>query len=416
MTVERIFAAVGLLVFIGFAYLISENRKAVDRRILIWGLGLQVIFAVLVLGIPTLGVPGLFRFVFDSMNTFFLSLMSFSDAGAAFVFGSLADEKQSWGFLFAFKVLPTIIFFSTLVAIFYHLGILQRVVFGFAWIMKKLMPIGGAESLSTSANIFLGQTEAPLLVKPFIATMTRSELLCIMVGGMANVAGGVMMAFIALLHTRVPDIAGHLLTVSILSAPATILISKLMIPERPDAQLDALKQDHQRVDSNLVEAATRGASEGLMLALNIAAMLIAFIAVVAMVNGGLAWVGNQFGLTLSLELFLSWLFAPVAVLLGIPFHESSHVAGLLGEKIILNEFVAFIHLADLSSQLSDRTMIVASYALCGFANIASIGIQVGGIGAMAPERRGDLAQLGVKALIGGNLATFVSATVVSLLI
>lgn len=413
---EKFAALMGLIAFISLAYLLSENRKKINWRIVFWGLVLQIIFAVLVLGIPVLGVPGLFRFVFNWINDFFVKILSFSDAGAAFVFGPLMDEAKSGGFIFAVRVLPSIIFFSTLVAVLYHLKILQRVVFAFAWIMKKFMPIGGAESLSTAANIFLGQTESPLLIKPFLISMSRSELLCIMIGGMANVAGGVMAAYVALLHTRFPDIAGHLLTVSIMSAPATILISKILLPEtEKNFSKDKLKLDTSTIDTNAVEAATRGASEGLLLALNVGAMLIAFTALVYMMNGIVGSIGGWFGYQISLQQILGYFFSPVAWLLGTPAAEITQMGRLLGEKVVLNEFVAYVSLADLSASLSDRSVLIASYALCGFANIASIGIQVGGIGAMAPERRKDLAQLGVKALIGGNLATFVSTGIVSLM-
>lgn len=413
---ERLTSLLGLITFLLIAYGMSENRKLISKKIVFWGISLQVIFAILVLGIPAIHIPGVFRFFFNSVNDFVMAVLRYSDEGAKFVFGSLADPAKATEFIFAFRVLPTIIFFSTLVALLYHLGILQRIIFAMAWIMKKFMPIGGPESLSTAANVFLGQTEAPLLIKPYLATMSRSSLLCIMIGGMANVAGGVMAAYVAILHSRFPDIAGHLLTVSIMSAPATLLISKMMMPDSDQKTLDhALRNEFERVDVNSVEAATRGASEGLSLALNVAAMLIAFTALVFMANGFLGWVTGYFGMTLTLQMILGYAFAPVAWLLGVPTHELLSMGQLLGEKIVLNEFVAFLDLSQMSSGLSDRTVLVASYALCGFANIASIGIQVGGIGAMAPERRSDLARLGVKALIGGNLATFVSASIVGLI-
>jgi len=406
----------GLLVFCLIAFTLSENRRRIEWRIVGWSLGLQLIVAVLVLGIPRLGIGGPFHFVFEFLNDFFIQFLSYSDAGARFVFGDLADEKKAAGFIFAFRVLPTIIFFSTIVAVSYYLGILQKIVYGMAWVMKKLMPVGGAESLSTAANIFLGQTEAPLLIKPYLLGMSRSELLCIMIGGMANVAGGVMAAYVAMLHSRFPDIAGHLLTVSIMSAPATLLISKIMLPEtEKNFKKDKLEWKVEKIDSNFVEAATRGASEGLSLALNVAAMLIAFIALVYLANGFLGFVGSFFGLQVTLQSIFGWLFAPVAWLLGAPVNEITQLGRLLGEKVVLNEFVAYASLADIASTLSDRTVLIASYALCGFANFASIGIQVGGIGAMAPERRADLAKLGVRALIGGNLATFVCAAMVGIL-
>jgi len=413
---ERAASFLGLLAFLGLAYLLSENRKKIQASIVVWGLLLQVFVALLVLGIPRFGLAGPFHFLFEGLNDFFIRILSYSDQGASFVFGSLADDSKGFGFIFAFRVLPTIIFFSTLVAVLYHLRILQRVVFGIAWVMRKVMPVSGAESLSTAANIFLGQTEAPLLIKPFLPKMSRSELLCIMIGGMANVAGGVMAAYVALLHTRFPDIAGHLLTVSIMSAPATLLIAKIMLPEtEKDFSKDKLKLDLGVVDTNVVEAATRGASEGLSLALNVAAMLIAFIAIVYLVNGCVGWVGSLLGYELSLQMILGWLFSPVAWLLGVPTGDLSQVGRLLGEKIVLNEFVAYVSMADISETMSDRAVLISSYALCGFANFSSIGIQVGGIGALCPERRGDLARLGIRALIGGNLATFICAAIVGIL-
>ncbi len=405
----------GLLVFLGVAYLLSESRGRIKKEIVLWGLGLQVIFAVLVLGIPRWGIPGVLKPLFEGLNSVFVDLLAFTDKGSEFVFGSLVSN-QSFGFIFAFRVLPTIIFFSTLVAVFYHLGILQRVVRGLAWVMRKLMPVGGAESLSTAANIFLGQTEAPLMIKPYLPRMSRSELLCVMIGGMANTAGGVLAAYVALLHTRFPEIAGHLLTVSFMSAPATLLISKIMLPETEKiVSEDRATLDTKKIDANLLEAATRGAAEGLSLALNVAAMLIAFIALVYMCNSLLGWTTGLFGYHITLQQILGYAFAPVAWLLSVPGGEIFEVGRLLGEKVVLNEFVAYVSLSEISGSLSDRSVLIVSYALCGFANFSSIGIQVGGIGAMVPERRGDLARLGLKALIGGNLATFTCAALVSLL-
>ncbi len=406
----------GLVVFLAIAFLLSSDRRKISLRILFWGLGLQLIFAVAVIGIPRLGFDGPLHFLFEAMNDAVVGLLKFSDEGSKFLFGKLASDESNMGFIFGFRVLPTIIFFSTLVAIFYHLGVLQRVVRSLAWVMRKFLPIGGAESLSTAANIFLGQTEAPLMIKPYLARMSRSELLCIMIGGMANAAGGVLAAYVALLHSRFPDIAGHLITVSFMSAPATILISKIMMPDELKASRSHEMKLPEKIDSNILEAATRGASEGLMLALNVGAMLIAFIALVYVVNAFVGGIGAWFGLELSLQQILGWLFAPVAWLLGVPGGEIISVGQLLGEKIALNEFVFYISLSEQAAQLSDRSVLIASYALCGFANFSSIGIQVGGIGAMAPERRGDLAKLGLKALIGGNLATFSSAALVSLLV
>ncbi len=413
---ERIQALLGLCTILGFAWLISEHRSKIQRSIVLWGLGLQLIIAFLILGIPALHIPGIFQFLFEWLNVAFIKLLSFSDEGARFVFGPLVDEEKIGGFIFGFRVLPTIIFFSALVAVLYYLKILPKIVHSMAWVMKKLMPVGGAESLSTAANVFLGQTEAPLTIKPYLPAMSRSELLCVMIGGMANVAGSVMAAYVAMLHNRFPDIAGHLLTVSLMSAPATILISKMLLPEIKKKMADDLPPESaEKLDANVIEAATRGASEGLYLALNVAAMLIAFIAIVYLMNGMLQVVTGWLGWQITLAEVFGYMFSPVAWLLGVPTGEIFSMGRLLGEKVVLNEFVAYVSLADLSTTLSDRTILIASYALCGFANFSSIGIQVGGIGSMAPTRRADLARLGVKALIGGNLATFSSACLVGIL-
>ena len=378
--------------------------------------------AVLVLGIPFLGISGPLQFIFTAMNEFVNDVIGFAEAGSQFVFGPMLNTEKMGGFIFAVKVLPSIIFFSSLVAVLYHIGFLQIIVKGMAWVMFKTMKLSGAESLSTAANIFLGQTEAPLFVKPFIAAMTRSELFCIMVGGMANTAGGVLIAYVGMLHDRMPNIAGHLITSSVLSAPAAILICKLMIPETSTpATAGNLVMSEEKIDANTIEAATRGASEGLSLALNVAAMLIAFIALAAMANWMLAKIGSSLHLDLLIgaPLSLEWVFgklcAPLAWLIGIPWSEAQQIGGLLGQKVVFNEFVAYVKLSEIASQLSDRTVIIVSYALCGFANISSIGIQVGGIGTMAPSRRGDLAALGIKAVIAGNLASLSTAAIAGLL-
>lgn len=405
---------VGLVALIGVALLLSENRKKIDKRVIFWGVGLQFILAVLIFGIPWAGVPGLLRPMFSFINDGIMKLLSFSDEGAKFLFGTLVDEK--FGFIFAFRVLPTIIFFSSIIAVLYYIGILQKIVAGIAFIIKKFLRASGAESLSTAANIFVGQTEAPLLIKPYLMKMTRSELLCIMVGGMANTAGGVLAAYVALLHSRFPEIAGHLLTVSVMSAPATLLISKILVPETEKFQDEKEGPAELPPDSNVLEAATRGASEGLALALNVGAMLVAFIALMAMLNGILVGITGLFGNGVTLQTMFGYIFSPLAFLLGVPWAEATVVGRLLGEKIILNEFVAYLSMSNISSTMSDRSLLIASYALCGFANFSSIGIQIGGIGAMAPERRGDLAKLGMKALIGGNLATFSCACIIGMLL
>jgi CNT family concentrative nucleoside transporter len=433
---DKLASFFGILALIGIAWLFSESRKNFPLRTVIWGLGLQIGLGILVLGIPAIGVPGVLHFMFEWLNDVFLRLIGFTDFGAKFMFGALVDTQQAWGFIFAFKVLPSIIFFSALVAILYHIGVLQKVVMLLARIMTRTMGTSGAESLSTAGNIFLGQTEAPLLIKPYVATMTRSELFLIMAGGMSNTAGSVLAAYVGLLSTRIPDIAGHLLTMSILSAPASILICKVMVPERERPVTHGkVELTDERIDANMIEAAARGTSEGLQLALNVAAMLIAFIALVAGVNACLEVIGNwvHFSdwaprlvqpmagaaiepLKFSLQWVFGWIFAPVAWLMGIPWHEAAFAGTFLGEKVVLNEFVAYVHLTDVAAQLSTRSVVILSYALCGFANFASIGIMLGGIGLMAPSRRGELARMGIKAVIGGNLASFMTAAVAGLLI
>lgn len=411
---ERWISLLGVVVFTLIAWGLSTNRKKISKKIVIWGLGLQFLTAFLVIGIPALGVKAPLAFLFTFINDVVLGILSFGDEGTKFLFGNLLDEERMGGVIFAFRVLPSIIFFSCLMSILYYFGFLQKVVYALAWIMKRSLGTSGPETLSAAGNIFLGQTEAPLLIKPYLKKLSNSELLCIMIGGMANVAGGVLAAYVLLLQKRMPDIAGHLITVSVMSAPASLLVSKLLMPETKKTA-DELEMNLAVEDANVVDAATRGASEGLHLALNVGAMLIAFVGVVALLNGALQYITGFAGNPVSLQQILGLLFTPVAWLLGVPASDLSTIGQLLGEKIVLNEFVAYLNLAKLSETLSDRGVLIASYALCGFANIASIGIQVGGIGAMAPERRSDLARLGWLALIGGNLATFMCAAIVGFL-
>lgn len=411
---ERLASLIGLIVFLLIAWALSSNKRKISRRLVVWGIGLQFITAILVIGIPALGIKAPLASLFSLMNDVVLSILAFGDEGTKFLFGNLLDETRMGGMIFAFRVLPSIIFFSCLMAVLYYFGFLQKVVYGLAWVMKRTLGTSGPETLSAAGNIFLGQTEAPLLIKPYLKDLSNSELLCIMIGGMANVAGGVLAAYVLLLQSRIPDIAGHLITVSVMSAPASLLISKLLMPETKKID-NSLVMDLSVEDANVVDAATRGASEGLFLALNVGAMLIAFVGVVALLNGGVHYISSAFGHPITLQVILGYLFTPVAWLLGIPASDLSAVGRLLGEKIVLNEFVAYMNLSQMGATLSDRGVLICSYALCGFANIASIGIQVGGIGAMAPERRHDLAKLGWIALVGGNLSTFMCAAIVGLL-
>jgi len=429
-------AILGISVFLLLTYLLSENRQLISLKFVLTALGMQAALGVLILGIPAFEIPGVLRFLFVGANHFFIKILEFSDHGSRFIFGPLVDEDKIGAWIFAFRALPVIIFVSSCTAILYHFNILQRVIMVLAALMQKTLKISGAESLATCANIFIGQTEAPLVVRPFVAKMTRSELLLLMTGGMATVAGSVLAAFVGFLHSRIPEIGGHLLTASVMSAPASILIAKMLVPEtlRPETAGQNYKLDLEARQANVLEAAAKGASEGLHVALNVAAMLIAFVAILYMANWFIAIFGELISfstwgeslvpavlksgeeITLSLELIMAWLLAPVAFLMGVPWSEAFLVGSLLGKKIILNEFFAYLELTKVMNNLSDKSVIITSYALCGFANFSSIGIQIGGIGAIAPKRRGDLAKLGMRALYGGTIAAFLTACFASLLI
>ncbi len=402
----------GIILCLVVAVLVSRDRKAIRWKSVIQGLLLQGAVGITILGIPSLGVPGIFRFIFDGLNTFLTSLIEFTGAGSKFLFGPLSESKEPWGFIFAFRALPSIIFFSSLMAVLYHFGVLQRIVKCFAWVMQKTMKTSGAETLSGAANIFVGQTEAPLMIKPYLEKMTPSEIYCVMVGGMATIAGGVEAVYISMLHDRVPDIAGHLLTASAMAACAGLVISKIIFPENgKPVTADAMKIKDERPDSNAVEAAARGAGEGVILAINVAAMLIAFIALIALLDACIGKVGLWLNIAepLNAAMILGFICRPLAWFLGVPWSEAGIAGKLIGEKVILNEFVAYVHLAENGKLLSDRTILICSYALCGFANFSSIGIQIGGIGGMAPNQKPTLAKLGLLAVLGGNLACFLSA-------
>jgi CNT family concentrative nucleoside transporter len=392
--------------------------------------------------------PG--RAAFDYLNNGFDALMSNSKEGASFLFGGLTEQSiqvtdgqdtKTGGLIrlgasFAFAVLPSVIFFSCLMAILYHIGLMHRIVYWMALFMKKTLKTSGAESLSAAANIFVGQTEAPLLIRPYLEKMTRSEILAVMIGGMANIAGGVLAAYVSMLSDTFPNIAGHLIAGSIMSAPASLVLAKILLPEE-EVPETAGNVDAQsvRIDANVIEAATRGASEGLTLALNIAAQLLCAIALVALGNamwGGLChWATSMTGYSLNhidtFQELLGYVFAPVAWLLGIPSQDCLVAGKLLGEKTILNEFVAYAHMGDYLhgkplmdgvpvQELAERTKIILSYALCGFANIGSIGVLVGGMGALMPSRRGDIARLGLLALVGGTCSTFMTAIIAGLIL
>ncbi|HAM36783.1 MAG TPA: NupC/NupG family nucleoside CNT transporter [Elusimicrobia bacterium] len=411
----------GTIAMMALAGLFCRNRKAVNLRTVFWGVALQFVFAVLILKT----VPG--RWIFDQVNVIVTGLLDFQTEGGKFVFGGLSvppGQPGSMGFFFAFQVLTTIIFLSTLMSVLYYLGIMQKVVLFFARIMAFTCRTSGAESLCASANIFVGQTEAPLLIKPYIEDMTESEFLCMMTGGMATIAGGVMVAYAGMLRPYFPDAAGHLLAASVMSAPAALLIAKLMIPETEKPRtMGTLKLDYRESHVNIIDAAAAGASMGVQLAINVGAMLVAFMSLLAMANWGLHFICGFAGHPeIGFETVLGWLFSPMAWIMGTPWSECQVIGRLIGEKTFFNEFVAYSNLAKYAGEhggngaLSQRAWVICIYALCGFSNFLSIAIQIGGIGPMAPKRKRDLARLGMKALIGGSLACFVTATIVGILI
>ena len=405
---QRLLPLVGLAVIMGIAYSLSTNRRAIQLKTIAWGLGLQFALALFVLK------TGLGQAVFSFLGAKINQLLEFSYAGSKMVFGDTLGAKGggSIGFVFAFQVLPTIIFIAALFAILYHLGVMQVVVKGFARVMTALMGASGAESLNVAASIFMGQTEAPLTIRPFINKMTQSELMCIMTSGMAHISGGIMGAYIAYGIE-----AKHLLAAVIMTAPGTILLSKLFVPEteKPETA-GTVKIDIPKVDSNIIGAAARGTGEGLQLALNVAAMLISFLALVAFINAVLGAIGGWFNAELSLQGILGWAFMPLALVMGVPMQDAHAIGGLLGTRMVLNELIAYGELGPLKATLDPRSFTIATYALCGFANFGSIGIQIGGIGALAPERRGDLARLGLRALLAGTFANFMTACIAGMLL
>lgn len=419
MSQHQLKSILGLVVMVFIAFLLSRNRKAIPWKTVFWGIILQFALAIVVLK------TAFGRTFFEGMNHIIMKLLSFQREGGMMVFNALAlppDMAGSLGFFFAFQVLTTIIFFSALISVLYHLGIMQRVVFLFATIMKRFMGTSGAETLSASANIFVGQTEAPLLIRPYLKEMTTSELLCVMIGGMATVAGGVMGAYVGLLRDYFPDIAGHLLASSLMSAPAALAISKILIPETEtpltSGKINLSTSNHS---ANILEAAASGASTGMQLAMNVGTMLIAFMGLLALLNALVGWGGSWLGYTeLSIQKILGFLCSPLAWIMGVPWDESFVVGQLIGEKTVINEFVAFFHFSEVlkeqGAHFSERSLVITAYALTGFSNFMSIGIQIGGIGGMVPERRSDMARLGVLALAGGSLACFMTATIAGILI
>jgi CNT family concentrative nucleoside transporter len=419
--VHILFGLFGLAVLIGIAWVFSNNKKAVDWRLVVTGVLLQIGFATLVLVVP----GG--KEVFDWLSKGFVAILGFVGAGSNFIFGSLMDTSK-FGFIFAFQVLPTIIFFAALMGVMYHLGVMQWIVRIMALAITKVMRVSGAETTSVCASVFIGQTEAPLTVRPYIPRMTESELITMMIGGMAHIAGGVLAAYVGMLGggdvAQMEFYAKHLLAASIMAAPATLVIAKILIPETGEPLTrGTVKMEIEKTSSNVIDAAAAGAADGLRLALNIGAMLLAFIALIAMLNAPLTWFGEWSGLAAALGRptdiagILGLVLAPLAWVIGVPWADASVVGGLIGQKVVINEFVAYLQLADIVNcktegvMLTNQGALIATYALCGFANFSSIAIQIGGIGGLAPERRQDLARFGLRAVLGGSIATFMTATI-----
>jgi len=414
------FGFFGLAVLISIAFAFSTQKKSVDWKLVASGISLQLVFAVLVIL-----VPGGRQF-FEAISRIFVTVIGFATDGAIFVFGTLGDPQSSLGFVFAFQVLPTIIFFASLMGVLYHLGIMQKIVQGMAWVMFKVMRISGSESLAVAANVFVGQTEAPLVVRPYIAKMTESELFTMMVGGMATIAGGVLAAYITLLGGGDEAMrifyAKHLLAASVMAAPATIVLAKILKPETGESLTKGdVRIKVEKTATNVIEAAATGAADGVKLALNVGGMLLAFLALLALINYPLAWIGSITGLEgalgqpLSLSLIMGYILSPLAWVIGVPWQDAVTVGGLLGEKVVANEFVAYAPLNEIQDTLTPKALLISTYALCGFANFSSIAIQIGGIGGLAPERRSDLARLGLRAVLGGALATMMTATIAGVL-
>ena len=404
---SRLTGVFGIIVILGIAIGLSRNRRAISRRVVAWGVGLQLVFAIFVLRVP------IGQEIFKGLGKIVTTILNFSYAGSEFVFGEIGKQHSSIGVVFAFQIMPAIIFVSALFAILYYLGVMQAVVKVLAIAMNKIMGASGAESLNVAASIFMGQTEAPLTIRPFLPRMTRSELMTVMTAGMAHVSGSIMAAYIAFgIEAR------HLLTAVIMTAPGTIMMAKIIEPETEVPEtLGGVKVDIPRTDVNVLDAAARGTSEGLHLMLNVIAMLISFIALIALINGLFGWIhGGLPWFPESLQTVLGWIFRPVAWVMGVPWQDSGQVGSLLGERMVINEFIAYAHLGQIKTALNPVSFTIATFALCGFANLSSVGIQIGGIGALAPDRKHDLARLGFRAMIAGTLANFLSATLAGILL
>jgi len=407
---QRAVGLLGMVMLLGVGYALSRNRKAVDWRVVAWGLGLQLLFAIFVLRVE------LGRDLFARLGAVVTTILSYSYAGSQFVFGKIGapgGADSNIGVVFAFQILPAIIFVSALFAIMYYLGIMQLVVRAMAIVMNKLMRASGAESTNVAASIFMGQTEAPLTIRPFLPRLTRSELMTVMTAGMAHVSGSIMAAYIAFgVEAR------HLLTAVIMTAPGTIMMAKLLEPETEEPETRGnVNIVVPKTDVNIVDAASRGTGEGLHLMLNVIAMLVSFIALIALFNGFMGWLHGMLSWwPQNLQTILGWIGRPIAWAIGVPWQDAGAIGGLIGERAVLNEFIAFADLGQMRDQLSVRAFTIASFALAGFANISSVGIQIGGIGALAPERKHDLARLGFRAMLAGTMANLMSATIAGLLL
>ncbi len=406
---ERFTGLLGLVAILAVAWLVSSNRKAIQPRVLFWGLALQFGFAFLVLKTD-------FGKLFQAASYVVNALLEYAEEGSKFLFGPLGEKSGPYGVIFAFQVLPIVIFIASIFAVLYQLGVMQGVVRAMAVVMQRVMKASGAESTSVAASIFMGQTEAPLTIRPFLAGLTQSELFTIMTSGMAHVSGAVMAAYVKIAHVDIK----HLLTAVIMTAPATIMLAKIMMPETEQpATAGNVKVEVEKPGVNIIDAAARGAGDGLQLALNIGGMLIAFLALIALVNGLLGWIHTLPGLGWippSLQSMFAIVFAPIAWLLGVSWKDCATVGNLLGTRLVLNEFVAFLQLGPLKPELDPRSFVIATYALCGFANFSSIAIQIGGIGALAPSRKSDLARLGLRAVAAGTMANFMSACIAGMLL
>jgi len=405
----RFTGLLGLVMILGVAFLFSTHKRAIKLRLIAWGMGLQLLFALLVLKTS-------FGKLFQAIGAGVNAMLADTEAGSEFVFGPLGKSSGGFGVVFAFQVLPIVIFIASFFAILYYLGVMQWIVRGMAIGMQKVMGVSGAEALNVAASIFMGQTEAPLTIRPFIAGLTESELFTVMASGMAHVSGAVMAAYVKIAHVEIQ----HLLTAVIMTAPATIMLAKIFVPEtEKPVTAGKVEVKIEKTAVNVIDAAAQGAGDGLHLALNIAGMLIAFLALIAMVNGILGWLHSlpaMGWLPQSLQKIFGEVFAPVAWIMGVPWKDAAKIGDLLGTRLVLNEFVAFLELGPMKESLDPRSFVIATYALCGFANFSSIAIQVGGIGALAPSRKSDLARLGLRAVAAGSMANFMSACIAGMIL